>query len=69
MPSSVVSFSVTKLRPGLQTMTLPSVIFMRGRSIRQNKDATPNRENHEVVDPAGICSRMPESDLEHSANA
>ena len=28
MPSSVVSLSVTKLRPGLQTMTLPSTIFM-----------------------------------------
>src|SRR5262252_9080381 len=30
MPSSVISFSVTKLRPGLQTMTLASVIFMMG---------------------------------------
>ena len=28
MPSSVTSFSVTKLRPGLQTMTLASVIRM-----------------------------------------
>src|SRR5688500_11066009 len=28
MPSSVSSFSVTKLRPGLQTMTVPPVIFM-----------------------------------------
>src|SRR5262245_34959274 len=28
MPSSVTSFSVTKLRPGLQTMTLPSTMRM-----------------------------------------
>ena len=38
MPSSVSSFSVTKLRPGLQTITEPPTIFI-SRSIGLTADA------------------------------
>ena len=65
MPSSVVSFSVTKLRPGLQTMTLPSTIFMRGAQHTSRRGRTRLRKVtviglrgcRQLVRMGGSCTR------------
>jgi hydrogenase-4 membrane subunit HyfE len=43
MPSSVMIFTVTKLRPGLQMMTFASVIFMVGSLCASTKRYTMAR--------------------------
>src|SRR4051794_23359187 len=64
MPSSVISFSVTKFRPGLHTITLASMIFTQPtlppwRSLVDAARGEPTIDHQQIaVDEAGRLRRQ-----------
>src|SRR5216683_3273208 len=56
MPSSVVIFNVTKLRPGLHTITFASVIFIVDVNPLDREERNHGR-NQFVPDPRPLTSR------------